>query len=231
MNIILIRPEETNGTNATIKGDRFKHIKEVLKGKMGTVIRTGLLGGQMGTSVIIGINSYSVMLKMNHTEEPPEPSGVTVILALPRPKVYRRIVFGMVCAGVKDIHIINTWRVDKSYWDSPYLEKARLNEYFFDALQQAKDTMMPRLTYHRFFNDFINDALPSLPAENRYFAHPYDSSETEFSTPAVVAIGCEGGFIEKEADSFIRNGFKPFSLGERILTTEYAVPYVLGMMK
>ena len=72
--------------------------------------------------------------------------------------------------------------------------------------------------------------LPQLPENGRFIAHPYDSARHELRSPKVIAIGCEGGFIEKEADTFIRNGFTAFTLGERILTTEYAVPYILGMM-
>lgn len=231
MNIILIKPEEITGNTAKICGARAEHLKKVLKAKEGSVVKAGILNGLMGTAVISKLDGASAELTLTCETEPPKAPEISLVLALPRPKVFRRILFGIACAGVKNIHIINTWRVDKSYWNSPYLEPERIDEYFFDALSQSKDTIMPRITFHRYFMEFIESAVPEFNEENRYFAHPYDSEKSEVKTPCTMVIGCEGGFIDKEVKSLTDCGFKPFSLGDRILTTEYAVPYVLGMLR
>lgn len=231
MNIILIRPDEINDGTAVLADGRFTHIKSVLKAERGTILKAGILNGMTGSAEVVEIGGDFVRLRPVCGEKPPLDHHITVVLALPRPKVFRRIFFGMVCAGVKNIHVINSWRVDKSYWDSPYLEMERLEEYAFDALQQSKDTVMPKVVLHRYFMNFIEETLPALPADNRFLAHPYNSGQPYLKSPAVIAVGCEGGFIEKEAQTFIDRGFQPFSLGERILTTEYAVPYILGMLK
>lgn len=228
MNIIIIKPEEISDDIAVLSGGRFQHIKNVLKCSQGSVLKAGILGGMTGSATVEKIDGSSVTLSLCCRKMPPADPRITVILALPRPKVFRRIFFGMVCAGVKNIHVINSWRVDKSYWDSPYLSK--LDEYAFDGLQQSRDTILPTVSFHRYFMNFIEETLPALPAENRFLAHPYNTGNTVPNKPAVIAVGCEGGFIEREADTFIERGFKPFSLGERILTTEYAVPYILGML-
>jgi RsmE family RNA methyltransferase len=228
MNIILIRSEETDGRTARITGDRCEHIRHVLKLGIGDSLKVGLLGGRLGTAVINSISKESALLSIDCTQRAPEPMPVSIILALPRPKVFRRIFFGLVCAGVKDIHIINSWRVDKSYWDSPYIQ--RTDEYIFDALQQSKDTISPKVSFHRYFMGFIEEGLAGIAAPNRYIAHPTGETVSGFKKPLCLAIGCEGGFIQKELDTFERHGFRQFSMGERILTTEYAVPYLLGML-
>lgn len=230
MNIILIRQNEINEGVAVLTDDRHRHILKVLKSAEGSTIKAGILGGMTGTAKVIRIDSSSVVLEPHCADTPPKAPSITVALALPRPKVFRRVLFGMVCAGIKNIHIINSWRVDKSYWDSPYLEQERLDEYCFDALSQARDTIMPKIMFHRYFMGFMEQAVPEMPAEGRYFAHPYGAKKTRPQSPCSIVIGCEGGFIEKEVKTFADNGFTPFSLGDRILTTEYAVPYILGML-
>lgn len=230
MNIILIKPNEIINGITEIKDARYQHIRDVLKSDIGSTVKAGILQGNMGTATIKDYTDDSVILEPHCDTEPPKAPEISIVLALPRPKVFRRVLFGMVCSGIKNIHIINSWRVDKSYWESPYLDPAKIDEYCFDALSQAKDTIMPKISFHRYFMNFINETVPKLPDGGRYFAHPYNSGETGMKRPCTVVIGCEGGFIEKEVQTFIRCDFEPFSLGDRILTTEYAVPYILGML-
>jgi len=226
MNIILIRPEEISGGTAVLNDFRFTHIKKILKASAGDSLKAGILGCGLGTAEILSITDSSVTLRPDCGTDAPAPLPVTFVLALPRPKVFRRVLFGLVCAGVKDIRIINSWRVDKSYWDSPYLDREKIDEHIFDALQQAKDTIPPKVTLHRFFMDFIENGMPET--ENRFLAHPGGEVLKSFPKPCCIAVGCEGGFIQKELDTFEKYGFQQFSAGDRILTTEYAVPYILG---
>jgi RsmE family RNA methyltransferase len=44
----------------------------------------------------------------------------------------------------------------------------------------------------------------------------------------LIAIGPEGGWIEREMATFVARGFTGFTLGPRILRTEAAVPAILG---
>jgi RsmE family RNA methyltransferase len=46
-----------------------------------------------------------------------------------------------------------------------------------------------------------------------------------------LAIGPEGGWVDFELTLLAARGFVPFSLGERILRVEVAVPYALGQLK
>ena len=50
------------------------------------------------------------------------------------------------------------------------------------------------------------------------------------SEPTVVAIGPEGGWIERELDSFRREGFEEISLGSRPLRVETAVTALIARM-
>ncbi|ADD68770.1 protein of unknown function DUF558 [Denitrovibrio acetiphilus DSM 12809] len=229
MNLLVLNQLEMHGGKAVVTDWRASHIRYVLKSAEGETIKAGILNGEIGKAVIEDISDSGVTVSFQPEKAPPEACDVSLILALPRPKAFRRILFGIVTAGVKDVHVINTWRVEKSYWQSPYLSDENINKYCLEALMQCRDTVMPDIHFYRFFTDFFEEGLPTIPEKRtRFIAHPYGDSGAFVRSPAAVAIGPEGGFIDRELETFIRAGFTPFSLGERILTTEHFVPFVLG---
>jgi len=229
MNLIIIRAEEINNGLVRFEDHRFDHIKKVLKSEKGSKLKAGLLNGHVGHAEVVFINDSYVELFFTPEKEPPIAPQISLIMSLPRPKVFRRILFSAVTIGIKDIHIINSWRVEKSYWDSPYITKPHIEKYTLEALAQCKDTIMPDVSFHRYFMQFMDEVLPMMPEErSRYIAHPYSTNSYKPSAPAIVAIGPEGGFVEKELKTFEDRGFTPFNAGERVLTSEHFVPFVLG---
>ncbi len=46
----------------------------------------------------------------------------------------------------------------------------------------------------------------------------------------MIAIGPEGGWIERELETFVARGFAPVSLGTPILRVEAAVASALGQL-
>jgi RsmE family RNA methyltransferase len=101
-------------------------------------------------------------------------------------------------------------------------------------LEQAGDTIAPKIELYKRFKPFVEDVLPQLihahsPA---YVAHPYIEQQMPFAIDhaCTVIIGPEGGFIPYEIDLLIKNGCQAVSLGNRILRTETAIPYVIGRL-
>ncbi|WP_133141500.1 16S rRNA (uracil(1498)-N(3))-methyltransferase, partial [Moraxella caviae] len=168
---------------------------------------------------------------------PPDKLGVTLILALPRPKVLRRLVMDMTALGVNHIVLMNSYRTDKSYWGSPLL--GRLDEFVLEGLQQGVDTVPPKITLAKRFKPFVQDSLPSIITQSSdktpakaVVCHPYaDVGFGEMAVqglPSVVIIGAEGGFIPYEIELLRSVGVQAVGLGKRILRTESAVNAVLG---
>ena len=226
MNLLLLREKELCEGRSVLTGSRALHIIKILKAEKGSVLRAGVLNGSVGEACVTGIGADSVEISFTPLTAAPPPADITLVLALPRPKAFRRILFSAVSAGVKDIRIINTWRVEKSYWDSPYISPESVEAVCFEALAQAKDTVMPDVVFHRFFMEFMESSTPEH--RRKLLAHPGNSENRGYKAPAVIAVGPEGGFIQKEADTFISNGYTPFSPLERTLTTEHFVPFILG---
>jgi RsmE family RNA methyltransferase len=142
------------------------------------------------------------------------------------------MIMDAVTLGVERISLIHSYRVDKSYWQSPFMQQ--LDDYVTLGLEQAGDTIVPEIQLYKRFKPFVEDVLPTLISEQRpaYVAHPY----AEQSMPHAIAHGCnlivgpEGGFIPYEIELLKKNGCQAMSLGNRILRTETAVSNILGRL-
>ena len=77
------------------------------------------------------------------------------------------------------------------------------------------------------------DAKFPAPHGLRLIAHPgappLERAVTR-SEPTTLAIGPEGGWIEREVETFVARGFTPVSLGAPILRVEAAVASALGQL-
>ncbi len=244
MNLILLHPNELiwkgdsdsriESAEAVLKGRRFLHIQSVHKAEIGDLLRVGVINGSTGTGAVKHIDSNSITLNvMLHQHEPPPPLPVTLILALPRPKMLRRILQSATSMGVKKIILLNSYKVEKSFWQSPYLEPTSIDEQLILGLEQAVDTVMPEVIQRKRFKPFVEDELPELAKEKRCIvAHPDQQARfcSTSHSETLLAIGPEGGFIPYEVEKLNNVGFETVTLGQRILKVETAVPVLLSKL-
>ena len=130
----------------------------------------------------------------------------------PVSKMLKRILMAISSMGVKNIVLINSYRVEKSFWKSPALDEDRLRDYLLLGLEQAGDTMLPTITQKRLFKPFVEDELPDMIHGTwPLVAHPIasDVCPTNVSRPITLAIGPEGGFIPYEVDKLVECSFTP----------------------
>ena len=229
LNTILLPPNTTSITDI----EQIKHIKEVLKSKIGDSLTIGQMDGLLGKATISTMETDKIVLHdMVLDKKPPPKLDLTVVLALPRPKVLRRLIMDMTSLGVTRLIIVNSYRTQKSYWQSPLLE--RIDEFIFEGLQQSIDTVPMIVELKKYFKPFVEDEFPSLvDSTNAVIAHPYASQSWQSyldknPMPKVLCIGAEGGWIEYEVDLLCKHGCTAVSLGERILRTETVVNVFVG---
>jgi RsmE family RNA methyltransferase len=121
--------------------------------------------------------------------------------------------------------------VEKSFWQSPWLQPKKIEENLTLGLEQAKDTIMPNVYLKKLFKPFIEDELPTI-AENsqKWVAHPGSelSCPRHFTEQSTLIIGPEGGFVPYEINRLQEQGFKVINMGPRILRVETAVTTLLG---
>lgn len=234
MNLILLFDSDfvTPGM-VRLTGRRARHVIAVHRATPGQKLTVGRAGARLGSGRVVGMDDDRVDLEVTLDRDPPRPLPCTLVLALPRPKVLNRVIAGSVAFGIKRIFLINAWRVEKSYWGSARLSDDNLRLQSILGLEQAGDTLMPRIETRRLFRPFVEQELPSIASQTlALVAHPGAAVEAprNVTGPATLAIGPEGGFIEAEIASLIAAGFLPVSLGPRVLRVETAVAAMLGRM-
>jgi RsmE family RNA methyltransferase len=235
MNVLLLEPEEIDAgtTRARIGGRRLRYVRDVHRAAAGEALRVGLIGGALGSGTIVRLDDEVLELDVVFDEPAPAPLPLTVLLALPRPKSLKRLLQALAAMGVKEIFLINTWRVEKSYWHSPLLEPAALREQLLLGLEQARDTRLPAVHLRRRFKPFVEDEVPRLAAgTTALVAHPdgADPCPRTVAGQVTLAVGPEGGFIAYEVELLRRQGFAPVTLGPRRLRAEQALPALLGRL-
>ena len=232
MNHLLLFNEDVAEENvALVKGRRFLHMRDVLGNSCGETIKIGLCNSKMGIGIITSMDESSARIEFALEDDPPPKIPVTLVLALCRPKSLKRALFYAVSMGVREIHIIRSYRVDKSYFSSPVLGEESIREIALLALEQCRDTVLPEVKIHRLFKPFVQDDLPAISSGKRkILCHPYSDKNVPASVKneSVAVIGPDGGFIQYEIDMFNEYGFESLSLGGRILRTENAVAAFLS---
>ncbi|KZY72812.1 16S rRNA (uracil(1498)-N(3))-methyltransferase, partial [Oleiphilus sp. HI0068] len=174
MNLLLLFPENMHSeTLAEISGRQLEHMHETLKSKVGDNIRVGLLNQQIGLATITALTTESAKLDIEWQKEAPAPLPLTLIIGLPRPKMLKRIIQTATTMGVKKIYFLNAWKVEKSFWQSPWLSEEKILENCILGLEQAQDTVMPEIHIKKRFKPFVEDELPALSKGTRQLvAHP-----------------------------------------------------------
>jgi len=128
---------------------------------------------------------------------------------------------------------LHSARVEKSYWQTPQLSNDNIRLNFLLGLEQAKDTVMPDITYEKDFSHFINNRARSL-CKNSFslVAHPKGQTicPRQIDKQTTLFIGPEGGFIDSEIDQLNRAGCQSVHLGQRILRVETAIPVLLSTL-
>ncbi len=237
MNLLVLEPDELlpDGT-ARLAGRRLAHAREVWNAQSGDRLRAGVVGGPTGTAEILSVDTDLLHVRLDLTEPPPPRPGVDLVLAMPRPKVLKRLLSTVAQLGVDRVVLLAASRVERSYFGSPVLEPESVRRALIEGLEQARDTVLPEVIVRERFRPFVEDEVDALfPAPaRRLLAHPH--AEAALGTipgapRTVLAVGPEGGWVPFELDLLAARGFAPFSLGPRILRTETLVPYLIGAVR
>jgi RsmE family RNA methyltransferase len=230
VNLLLFSEQDRIDDNRIRVSDyRLQHLQSVIDAAEGDRFRVGEINGKMGSAELVRINRDEAVLAVTLDESPPPKIPVTLVLALPRPKMLRRILRMVAELGVPELHLVNSYRVEKSYWQTPVLDPQVVEDFFLQGLSQSRDTVLPRLHLQRRFKPFVEDSLPGLIGGQRaLLAHPGDYPPCPANRePTLLVIGPEGGFIPYEVEKLEAAGCSTISLGPRILRVENAVAALL----
>lgn len=236
MNVILLDPREAIAPNEFVIRDarRLHHLRDVHRAKPQDRFSVGVLGGLLGKATLLSLDAEHARFAVECLDTPP-PSALPVhlVLALPRPRMLARSLEHVTALGVKNITLLHTRRVEKSYWQSPELDENKIHQHLLLGLEQAKDTVLPNVTLRKGFRPFVEDNLPTLlEARRGLLAHPGmpNACPRGINDETLLLIGPEGGFIEWEVEKLLDAGCEGIHLGPRILRVETAVTALLARL-
>lgn len=238
VNLILFEQHELTNSGIVELGDRrAEHIRNVLRVGPGVSIRAGVINGPRGLATIMEVSADRVIVQCAFDESAPPAPKVDLLLALPRPKVMRRLWAQLAAMGVGRIILTNASKVERVYFDTHVLQPETYRPLLIDGLQQAQDTQIPEVTIRKQFKILVEDELDMLfPYGGRLLADHSANNRIRdliFDDPGLrvlVAVGPEGGWTEYELDLLKRHGFRAVSMGRRILRADTACVAILALV-
>ena len=233
MNIILAEPEEIVDSTLEVADYRADHIVKVLRAKEGQQVRVGVVNGNSGVGTIRAIKRKyprSVIIETSLDKPMSQRPMIDLVVAMARPIMMKRILSQATALGVGSFHIIHANRVEKSFWESTMVDQESLYQHLIHGLEQAVDTRLPEVVFHRRFKPFIEDVFPAIRDKysHHVLAHPGGEHRLKDLLSGgqgrvLLAVGPEGGWVDYEVEKFQEAGFATCSMGDRILKVDTAV--------
>ena len=234
MNLLLLEDGDFIAVDRVLlQGRRLKHLQEVHRAEVGDQLRVGRIDGLMGQGQLLRLDSDAAELQISLEQAPPAKLPLTLLLALPRPKMLKRVLQTVASMGVPRLILLNSYRVEKSFWQTPFLQPEAIREQLILGLEQSRDTRLPEVSIEKRFKPFVEDRLPALVEGTLgLVGHPgdYPACPRGLDEAVTLAIGPEGGWIPYEIDLLAKSGLQPVQLGARILRVETAVTALLARL-
>jgi RsmE family RNA methyltransferase len=234
VNLILF--EEDEAAQPLKKRDpRAVHLVKTLHKKVGDEFDAGILWGKRGKGRIEAFTGEGdLIFTLSLSESPPPRLSVTVLAGFPRPIQTRRLLRDLSNMGVEAIHLAGCELGDKSYLKTRLLEDGGARAALIEGAVQARDTALPRLGVFPSLKDWLEYLPPAVAAANsgdgqvnliacdNIDPDGYFGGEPAGKGPAILAVGPERGWSERERRRLAEAGFRRLSLGIRPLRTETA---------
>ena len=235
MNLVLLRQRDCwlAPNRVRLSDHRAQHILGQLGASVRDTVRVGMWGEQVGVAEVVLVEQTAVVLEVKLTAPPPPRHPFDLVLALPRPKMLRRILRTVAEFGVQNLHLVNSARVEKSYWQSPLLSAEKLEDALMAGMERASDTIAPQVHLHPRFRPFVEDELVGLcgdrPCWIADMGAPMGLADQP-PGPAVVMIGPEGGFVPFELELAQAVIARRVHLGVRTFSVDTALTTVLAQV-
>ena len=225
MNIILF-DEMPQENLIPLSDERAKHIIGILKLKEGDVFRMGIVNRSEGEATVKSVTEEGVSI-VYEPKTIPVLYPVTLLCAQVRPICMKRILREAVSLGVGRIVLCGSDTGEKSYLTSNLYKTCEYREYLLDGAMQSSHAGVPEVLFAdhvnqaiRIINGISTERTDRIMLDN--ITGAVNLSDAAVSEEAVLAIGPERGWSDRERRLFVESGFRPMLLGSRVLRTETA---------
>lgn len=227
--------DEISGYRAELTGDDARHLARVLRAEIGQ--RYEISDNHRAyLAEISAVAAQRVTFRILEPVPEEAPSlEIALFAALIKFDRFEWLIEKATELGVARILPVVAERSEKGLDSAAAKRIERWKKIVREASQQARRVRMPEITLPEAFEGAVSHALP-----HRYFLDEQSGPDalagtlqTEASgTPDRVAIltGPEGGWTDRERALAVREGWKPVSLGPRILRAETAAIAALAIL-
>ncbi|HQU82424.1 MAG TPA: 16S rRNA (uracil(1498)-N(3))-methyltransferase [Pyrinomonadaceae bacterium] len=217
--------ESFNAENITLNIDETKHLREVLRLRVGEKVQVFDGEGNEFLCEIESISKKETLLKIVEEIKPFAPISnldLTLAVALLKGDKFDLVVQKAVELGVKTFVPLMTKRCDVKIKNAQDFNKKleRLNRIALEACKQSGRADLMEITELIGFQEFIKSANGT----KLFFSERKGESFNEIKPDKKITalIGSEGGWEDSEIESAIENGFQIITFGGRILRAETA---------
>ena len=219
---------------------RAVHLLKVLHKNVGDSFSAGVFGGKTGSGVITEISETGLLITLNLNTEPLPRTPLHLGVGFPRPIQLRRLLRDCASMGLTTVDLISTELGEKSYRDTKLLDDGGASSALMEGAVQARDTRLPELAVYSSLSTWLQkdfsqrrqgiNSLSKKALGTVLLAADNVRSQGSFSelkpfqknTEAVLAVGSERGWSDREREQLESAGFTRLSLGQRALRTETA---------
>lgn len=222
MNIILF---DSKVNQIPLSDNRAKHIIDILKLKIGDSFKMGVINESEGLATITNISDSCIGISYQE-ECKPTLHPVTLIVAQVRPICMKRILRDAVSIGCQRIILCGSDTGEKSYLSSNLYKTDEYKEYLLDGAMQSAHAGLSEVCFAKNVDEAVKIANTYAPKAEKILldnVKPNGNLSDVKCSSAVLAIGPERGWSDRERNIFANNFYSSLLLGSRVLRTETAV--------
>lgn len=209
-------------TNAELRTEEGQHCVRVLRKKEGDEILITDGKGCFYEATIIQANQKHCIVNIDNTIIRPKQWGFNLRIAFTPTKNIDRIEWFAEKATEIGIDQFSPLLCDHS--ERKEIKLPRIEKILISAMKQSQKAILPSLDEMIPFSKLIKQNFTG----RKFIAHCYEGDKALLKNTyrkgedALILIGPEGDFSEREVAEAIKHGFEPISLGESRLRTETA---------
>ena len=235
MSRFFVPKDSVNGSIISVTGEEAHHIADVMRLKVKDKVVTFDGTGKEYIGVIKEAGKKSIVIEVTDTREAPKTQAprITLIQAIPKREKIEYLIEKATELGVSAIVPVFTERTIPDWDEEKKASRvARWRKIAREASKQCGRLDIPGIPEISQFSDIINDEKFSglkLIAALEDDAEPIRRALKDFKGDQIlIAIGPEGDFTPDEVKGAVGRGFKPVSLGFRVLKSDTAGLFALS---
>jgi 16S rRNA (uracil1498-N3)-methyltransferase len=222
-----------NESTATLAGAKASHLGRVLRAQPGMEFDL-VVGARVRRAIISTISEDSIDFTLGEDIEVDPPLPVTLLLAIFKFDRVEWAIEKTTELGVARIMPVIARRTEKHLAQAAATRVERWRRIAREAAQQSRRSDTPVITDPILLKDAVtqeSSAVRLLLAENERRVTLKDTVEGyDEAQLFCLAVGPEGGWTTEEESLFATQGWKPVSLGPRILRAETAAIAALSIV-